>query len=127
MGQKVKLTLVNNSQTIEVSVFFIGREISKDRTIKLLCHIEGPYQIQTPGFYFKAEKKANAKFYKTVPTESMSPLGNKSAIFVRTKREFDQKAAIEFLNEKLKPNDQVVVKGVFELLSLFVKMNENED
>ena len=45
MGQKVKLTLVNNSQTIEVSVFFIGREISKDRTIKLLCHIEGPYQI----------------------------------------------------------------------------------
>jgi cobalt-zinc-cadmium efflux system membrane fusion protein len=119
-------------------VFFIGREISKDRSIKLLCHIEGPYQIQTPGFYFKAEKKANAKFYKTVPTESMSPLGNKSAIFVRTQngtfkpyyikvlREFDQKAAIEFLNEKLKSNDQVVVKGVFELLSLFVKMNENE-
>ena len=73
------------------------------------------------------KKKANAKFYKTVPTESMSPLGNKSAIFVRNKMEFDQKAAIEFLNEKLKPNDQVLVKGVFELLSLFVKMNENED
>lgn len=138
MGQKVKLTFVNNSQIMDASVFLIGREISKDRTVRLHCHFEGSHENLTPGAYFKAEIRADPKLYNIVPAEAIVSLGNKSAVFVRTEkgtfkpyyikvlREFDQKAAIEFLNEKLKPMDQVVVKGVFELLSLFIKMNENE-
>jgi len=138
VGQKVKLTFVNNSQIMEASVFLIGREIAKDRTVRLHCHFEGPHENLMPGAYFKAEIRADPKLYNTVPSEAIVSLGNNSAIFVRSQngtfkpyyikvlREFDQKAAIEFLNEKLKSNDQVVVKGVFELLSLFVKMNENE-
>ena len=138
IGQKVKLTFVNNAQIMDASVFLIGREISKDRTVRLHCHFEGSHENLTPGAYFKAEIRADPKVYHTVPSEAIVSLGNKSAIFVRNQngtfkpyyikvlREFDQKAAIEFLNATLKPNDQVVVKGVFELLSLFVKMNENE-
>jgi cobalt-zinc-cadmium efflux system membrane fusion protein len=139
IGQKVTLNFAGEEQAVEASIFLVGKEIAKDRTVKIHCHMERENASYPPGSYFKASIYTGEKEYLCLPSESITELNGKKVVFcVKAKKgkitEFipqevhvlstdGEKSAVEFVGGQ---NSQtIVLKGAYDIMSaLLIKGEE---
>jgi cobalt-zinc-cadmium efflux system membrane fusion protein len=142
-GQKVKLKLVDNNKEYTATVYLVGKEVSKDHTLKVHCHLDKESTDLLPGTFFKASILTDPSEMQTVASEAVVKIQNKDAIFVHTKTYGDKMeftpfyvrvlkqdsgmTAFEYDSKKPSGNQQVVIKETFEVLSTFLKINQNEE
>lgn len=143
VGQKVKLKTIDNLREISATVYLVGKEVGKDRTIKVHCHLDKENEAFVPGTFFKATILTNPTNLLTLDSEAFVKIQNKDAIFVLTNTKGDNyefkpffvrilkqdtgKMAFEFINEKPSNNSRVVSKETFEVLSTYLKSAVNEE
>jgi cobalt-zinc-cadmium efflux system membrane fusion protein len=142
VGQKVSLKTVDNSKEIGATVYLVGKEVGKDRTVKVHCHLDDETNSLVPGVFFKATILTNPTNLPTLDSEAFVKIQNKDAVFVNTSTKGDKyeftpyfvrilkqdsgKTAFEYLNEKPKDKLTVVSKETFEVLSTYLKSMNNE-
>jgi cobalt-zinc-cadmium efflux system membrane fusion protein len=143
IGQKVKIKMIDPEQELNASVYLVGKEIGKDRTIKVHCHLDKESESLMPGAFFKATIMTNPTKLETISSEAIVKIDNKDAIFVQTniskdKMEFmpyyvrvlkqdSGRTAFEYIDQKLGANYPIVCKETFEVLSTYLKFNNNDD
>lgn len=82
IGQKVRFTLANERVERTATVFLTGREIDKDRTIRIHCHIDKMDPNLLPGMYLKAEVETGGAWVSALPDEAVVDFQGKKYIFV---------------------------------------------
>lgn len=85
IGQKVRFTLANESKERMATIHLIGREISKDRTIQIHCHIDKEDTELLPGMYLKAAVETGGAEVPALPDEAVIDFQGKKYIFIVTK------------------------------------------
>lgn len=143
IGQKVRFTLANESKERYATIHLIGREIEKDRTVRVHCHLDEEDTQLIPGMYLKALVETNSNEVYTLPNEAIVTFEGKKYIFIATEGDFcsdkeckDEKpkdygfemleiktgvtelnyTEIIFITE-LNKETQIVIKGAYDLLS----------
>ncbi len=140
IGQKVNLMLSNNEVPVEASVFLIGREIGKDRTIKIHCHLNNENKDLIPGSYFKASIYTGEQKYFCIPSEAVVEMNGKNVVFFETKKEKGSasyvpeevrvisvnngKSAIEYKNKTRSYLDSIVITGAYNIMSAILIKGE---
>ena len=140
IGQKVNLMLSNNEIPVEASVFLIGREIGKDRTIKVHCHLKNENKDLIPGSYFKASIYTGEKKHYCLPSEAIVEMNGKNVVFFETKKGKGSanyipeevriisvnngKSAIEYKNKSRSYLDSVVITGAYNIMSAILIKGE---
>ncbi len=140
IGQKVNLMLSNNEIPVEASVFLIGREIGKDRTIKVHCHLDNENKDLIPGSYFKASIYTGEKKHYCLPSEAIVEMNGKNVVFFETKKGKGSanyipeevriisvnngKSAIEYKNKSRSYLDSVVITGAYNIMSAILIKGE---
>lgn len=140
IGQKVNLMLSNNEVPVEASVFLIGREIGKDRTIKVHCHLDNENKDLIPGSYFKASIYTGEKKHYCLPSEAIVEMNGKNVVFFETKKGKGSanyipeevriisvnngKSAIEYKNKSRSYLDSVVITGAYNIMSAILIKGE---
>lgn len=133
IGQKVKLSFATDNETLDATIFLIGKEIGKDRTVKVHCHLAKENKDIAPGAYFKASIFTGEKEEYCVPTEAIVEMNGKSVVFFGKAaqnglREFKpeeveilgsdrSRSAIRFVNGSRSYSDKLVVSGAYDLMS----------
>ena len=64
----------------------IAREIGKDRTIKVHCHLKNENKDLIPGSYFKASIYTGEQKYFCIPSEAIVEMNGKNVVFFETKK-----------------------------------------
>ncbi len=127
--QLVKLKFVDVNQTATAKIYLIGREISKERTVKVHCHFDQLPTNITPGSYLKAEIMADNQLQYTLPEEAVVLQNGKNVVFISSKGNFlpievdllmSQDGRVALTSKKLAQLKQakIVVKGAYELLAM---------
>jgi cobalt-zinc-cadmium efflux system membrane fusion protein len=127
--QLVKLKFVDVNQTSSAKIYLIGREISRERTVKVHCHFDQLPADITPGSYLKAEIMADNQLQYTLPEEAVVLQNGKNVVFISSKGNFlpievdllmSQDGRVALTSNKLAQLKQakIVVKGAYELLAM---------
>jgi cobalt-zinc-cadmium efflux system membrane fusion protein len=127
--QVVKLQFVDVNQTASAKIYLIGREISKERTVKVHCHFDQLPSDITPGSYLKAEIRANNQRQFTLPEEAVVQQNGKDLVFIAQDGNYlaievdllmsqDGRVALTSQQLALLKKSKIVVKGAYELLAL---------
>ena len=141
IGQKVKLAFATDNETLDATIFLIGKEIGKDRTVKVHCHLAKENRDIAPGAYFKASIYTGEKEQYCVPNEAIVEMNGKPVVFFGSDadnglREFKpveievlgsdrSRSAIRFKDSSRSYTDKLVVSGAYDLMSaLLVKAEE---
>lgn len=140
IGQPVKLNFGGGDQSLDASIFLIGKEIGKDRTVKVHCHLNQENKDIAPGSYFKASIFTGEQERFCVPSESVVQLNGRSVVFVvRGKKDgltnFGPEevtvlandrdlTAIEFKNKSIKMTDPIVISGAYDIMSAILVKGE---
>jgi membrane fusion protein, heavy metal efflux system len=130
--QLVKLQYVDVNQTASAKIYLIGREISKERTVKVHCHFDKLPADITPGSYLKAEIRAEDQNQFTLPEEAVVQQNGKDVVFIEKAGNFftveidilmtqDGRVAITSKQLALLKRSSIVVKGAYELLAILNK------
>lgn len=142
-GQKVKIKMLESEEEQTATVYLVGKEVDKDRTIKVHCHFEKESAKIIPGSFFKATILTNPVELPTISSESVVKIQNKDAVFVKVGdnkdnvvfepyfitilKQNDGRVAFEYANKKPKANQLIVSHETFEILSIFTKLNSNDE
>ncbi|MEY4991602.1 MAG: hypothetical protein RI948_471 [Bacteroidota bacterium] len=127
--QVVQLQFVDLNQTSSAKIYLIGREISKERTVKVHCHFDQLPADITPGAYLKAEILADNQQQYTLPEEAVVQQDGKDVVFIAQDGNYlpievdlllSQAGRVALTSNKmdLLKRSQIVVKGAYELLAL---------
>jgi cobalt-zinc-cadmium efflux system membrane fusion protein len=82
IGQKVLFTLANESKPRKATVHLIGREINKDRSVQIHCHLDDEDAELIPGTYLRALVETNNNNVTAVPDEAIVNFEGKDYIFM---------------------------------------------
>ena len=82
LGQKVRFTLANEEQERIATVYLIGREISKERTVQIHCHLDKEDTQLLPGMYLKAYVESGANKVDALPDQAIVEFEGKRYVFV---------------------------------------------
>jgi cobalt-zinc-cadmium efflux system membrane fusion protein len=140
IGQSVQLSFSNDNETINAKIFLIGKEIGKDRTVKVHCHLDAENSDIAPGSYFKASIYTEAVKRYCIPADAVVEMNGKNVVFFGKKGKkglttytFEDvtvlatengKAAIVFKNKERSYTDQLVVHGAYDIMSAFLIKSE---
>lgn len=141
IGQKVKLAFATDNETLDATIFLIGKEIGKDRTVKVHCHLAKENRDIAPGAYFKASIYTGEKEQYCVPNEAIVEMNGMPVVFFGSDadnglREFKpveievlgsdrSRTAIRFKDRSRSYTDKLVVSGAYDLMSaILVKAEE---
>ena len=145
IGQKVRFTLANETEERMATIYLIGREINKERTVQVHCHIDKEDTELLPGMYLSAYVETGGAQVPALPDESIVDYNGKKYIFIVSEEEHEVGKApesgqhftmleIQTLNRELGFTEvnvtdsirqaDVVVKGAYSLLS---KMKNSEE
>jgi cobalt-zinc-cadmium efflux system membrane fusion protein len=127
--QVVKLQFVDVNQTASAKIYLIGREISKERTVKVHCHFDQLPSDITPGAYLKAEIRSDNQSQYTLPEEAVVQQDGKDVVFILHEGNYlpiavdllmsqDGRVALTSNKLDLLKKSKIVVKGAYELLAL---------
>jgi cobalt-zinc-cadmium efflux system membrane fusion protein len=127
--QVVKLQFVDVNQTASAKIYLIGREISKERTVKVHCHFDQLPSDITPGAYLKAEIRSDNQSQYTLPEEAVVQQDGKDVVFILQEGNYlpiavdllmsqDGRVALTSNKLALLKKSKIVVKGAYELLAL---------
>ena len=144
IGQKVRFTLANETEERMATIYLIGREINKDRTVQVHCHIDKEDTELLPGMYLSAYVETGGALVPALPDEAIVDYNGKKYIFIVSEKHGEDKAKesgqhfmmleIQTSNRELGFTEvnvpdslsqaEVVVKGAYALLS---KMKNSEE
>lgn len=143
VGQRVRLRLGSEARERLATVQLIGREISPDRSVKVLCRLAQPDRSLLPGTYLTAQVEAGSTQVPALPEAAVVRAADKQYVFVAEEPHREgEETHYAFRRVEVKTGlaqnayvevvlpggfDQsarnVVVKGAYDLLS---KMNNSE-
>lgn len=142
IGQKVKFTLANEESERMATVFLIGREISKERTVQIHCHLDKEDAQLIPGMYLKAYVESGINKVTALPEQAVVEFEGKKYVFVqqttgdkakniayRYKMQEVQTGITENGYTQVSLADQdgnIVIKGAYDLLSKVKNAEEGE-
>jgi cobalt-zinc-cadmium efflux system membrane fusion protein len=140
IGQQVKLKFSDQEEEVGAKIFLIGKEIGKDRTVKIHCDLDQEDPTISPGAYFKAVIFTGAKERYVIPSDAIVELKGASVVFITEKaakgltnfkaEEVDVMAsengysAIRYKNPKRKFTDKIVVTGAYDIMSSMLVQSE---
>jgi len=81
-GQRVRFTLVNEQEERTATVFMIGREISKDRTVRVDAHLDKEDTRLLPNTALSALVELDEQPVPSVPDAALVSAGGKEYIFI---------------------------------------------
>ena len=127
--QSVSLQFVDINKTASAKIYLIGREISKERTVKVHCHFDQLPADITPGSYLKAEIRADNQLQYTLPEEAVVLQNGKNVVFISSNGNYlpvevdllmsqDGRVALTSKKLALLKKSKIVVRGAYELLAL---------
>lgn len=137
IGQKIRFVLANETEERSAKVYLIGKEISKDRTVRIHGHLDKEDRDLIPGMYLKAVIETGGKSVPSLPADAVVNFNGKDFVFVKEPgREFNFKeievkvgvregnfVEIQSPVETLR-NASIVTRGAYKLLS---KLKNDED
>ena len=82
-GQKVRFTLSNEYTERLATVYLIGREIDKDRTVRVHCHLDREDPDLLPGMYLKAYVETGTQPVPAVPDKAVVGFEGKDYVVVK--------------------------------------------
>lgn len=145
VGQRVRFTLANEETERTAKVHLIGREISKDRTIRIHCHLDKEDIHLLPGMYLKAIVETGQTKVPALPEEAIVDYLGQKYIFITTAPKTEQSAGQEYyfkmvpiqtgnsdmgFTEVFLPDTMgkadIVVKGAYAILSKMKNSGEEE-
>lgn len=142
IGQKVSLRITGKEDLIEAEVFLIGKEIGRDRTVKVHCHLNEENKDIAPGSYFKAMIHAGESKLHCVPSEAIVELDGEPVIFqfvkksgknsyfkpipVRVLITEKELTAFEFIQKGVTFDQTFVVNGAYDIMSSIMVSGEEE-
>ena len=142
IGQKVKLNFATDKRTIDASIFLIGKEIGKDRTVKVHCHLNEENNDLAPGSYFKATIYTGENEQLCVPSQAIVEMNGKAVVFVPAEKRgglsyfkpievavlavSGDVTAIRFPRKSTREPQKVVTKGAYDIMSAMLVSGEEE-
>ena len=137
IGQKIRFTLASESTERMATVFLIGKEINKDRTLRIHGHLDKEDRNLIPGLYLKAIIETGSQKTSSLPEEAVLIFEDKHFIFAKEPSTDEVFRLVEVtvgihengFVEVITPVDfdvakiQVVLKNAYKLLS---KMKNEE-
>lgn len=138
VGQDVTFSLANETKIRYAKVYLIGREINKDRTIRVHCHLNEEDRNLLPGMYLTAFIEVKSAMVNTLPSDAVVEHDGKAYVFVAdsgttSQTNFKQVEVKVTGNEsgftsiednELLNGTSVVFKGAYQLLSALLKEDE---
>jgi membrane fusion protein, heavy metal efflux system len=145
IGQKVRFTLANETEERMATIYLIGREINKDRTVQIHCHIDKEDTELLPGMYLSAYVETGGALVPALPDEAIVDYNGKKYIFIVSEEKHEEGKSKEsgqyFMMLEIQTSNrelgftevnvpdslsqaEVVVKGAYSLLS---KMKNSEE
>lgn len=140
-GQQVNLQLAQANRKATISL--IGREISAERMVKVLCRLDGDSRELLPGTYCTATIETGATQVNTLPESAVVRSGDKQYVFV-SEGQHKEEGGVHYPFRRVEvktgtsqngftevflpdgfdiPGSKLVLKGAYDLLS---KMNNSE-
>lgn len=137
IGQKVRLTLANETEERTATVYLVGREIDKDRTVRIHCHLDKEDTDLLPGMYLKAYVEAGTQNVPALPDKAIVSFEGKDYIFTAEndnhfKMVEVHKGISELGYTEIEPGKEItnetdiVVNGAYDLLSKMKNSEENK-
>jgi cobalt-zinc-cadmium efflux system membrane fusion protein len=136
VGQKVHLTLSNETRERNATVYLVGKEMTAERTIRVHCHLTDEDHSLIPGTYFNAVIETSALQVRCLPEKAVVTFDGKEYVFKvndEAKREYEMievttgQASDGFkeviLPQNVSPETLFVTVGSYDLLS-FLKNTE---
>ena len=136
IGQKVRITLSNETKERLAKVYLVGKEITKERTVRVHCHLTEEDPSLIPGMYFSAVIETNEQTSDVLPNEAIVNFEGKDFIFIANPSDdhrYDMIAIVKGLSEgnyttvtipEVAINKSVVIKGTYALLGLLKNKEE---
>ncbi|WP_145859637.1 efflux RND transporter periplasmic adaptor subunit [Pedobacter suwonensis] len=143
LGQKVRFVLANEEKERMATVYLIGREISKERTVQIHCHLDQEDTQLLPGMYLKAYVESGVSKVEALPDAAIVEFEGKKFVFIEQPPSRSNKTyryrmmevktgvaengytQISFAEQI--DNVKVVVKGAYDLLSKVKNTEEEEE
>lgn len=92
IGQKVRFRLGNETKERTASVHLIGREINKDRSVRVHCHLDQEDKNLLPGTYLEAMVETGPADTWSLPDAAVVDFEGKSYVFIKAAEEDKQKS-----------------------------------
>lgn len=137
IGQKVlAYTNITPDRKYPAKIFLIGKELSKDRSVEVYCHLERYDKTLYPGMFMNAEIEVQTKNAWVLPTDAFVGFENKQYVFiVRGKNEFEMLEITTGLTENgfteiIVPDPTMIQRTIFVIkgsYSLLMKMRNTSD
>ena len=135
IGQRVNFHLPGETSARTASVFLVGKEISKDRTVRVHCHLDKEDENLLPGMYVSAAIETLSEDAQAINSSAIVSFDGQKGIFVkRGDRRFElvevktgtsaESFTVIEVGPELLPGDSIVVEGTFELLGLLKNMDD---
>ena len=136
IGQKVRITLSNETKERLAKVYLVGKEITKERTVRVHCHLTEEDPSLIPGMYFSAVIETNEQTSDVLPNEAIVNFEGKDFIFIANPSDdhrYDMVEIVKGLSEgnyttvtipEVAINKSVVIKGTYALLGLLKNKEE---
>lgn len=137
-GQLVRFTLANESAQRTATVHLIGREISRERTVRVHCHLEQEDVQLLPGTYLQAMIETGPAKVKALPEAAVINFENKHYVFIKKPgtdstfhfrmTEVQKGNSEQGFTEIISPENitgEVVVSGAYDLLAALKNSGEH--
>ncbi|MEZ5016742.1 MAG: efflux RND transporter periplasmic adaptor subunit [Flavipsychrobacter sp.] len=140
-GQSVRLKLANETEERSAVVHLIGREISKERTVLVHCHLDNEDVKLLPGMFLKAYIETNATDVYALPESAIIRFEGEDYVFVEEGTSgkmyhykmvkasigsIDRGFAAVTLSEGIGQDSNVVVNGGYVLLAKLKNSDDDE-
>ena len=136
IGQSMRLTLANETEPREATVYLIGKEISAERTVCVHGHLEKEDPALIPGMYFTAVIETESTPVPTLPEAAVVSYEGISYIFIqKSQNQFDwvevKTGTSEMgythviLPDGFDGNATIVTQGAYAMLSM-LKNSEDD-
>ena len=144
IGQKVRFTLANENKERMATVYLIGREISKERTVNIHCHLDVEDGQLLPGMYLQALVENGSQKVPALPEKAIVEFEGSKYIFIEGKEKGEELRHFEMIeiivgvtelgftqvsavNNIDLSKERIVLNGAYDLLSKIKNSEEGED
>jgi membrane fusion protein, heavy metal efflux system len=136
-GQKITYSIPNEAEKRTGSVYLVGREIGKDRTIRIHCHMDKEDEDLLPGMFVTASVFTDTVQADVVPASAIADFQGDKFIFVALDQNSFRSIPVKtgtlqedyievFLPENFNRDSRIVVSNPFPLMGL-MKNTEDEE
>lgn len=138
IGQKVRFQLAHEATERTASIFLVGREITRDRTVRVHAHLDKEDRDLMPGMFLKAIIQTGSANVPSLPEEAVLNFEDKEVIFVQAGESVYRMVEVTtgmrengfvevIVPSDIKPEqDGIVIRNAYKLLSK-LKSSEGEE